>query len=372
MTSQALTILREADADLQAHGFEMYNYGDLFSPSGYSENVGERLFETEPFRRMGGKWLADPGGGDDPIEVRVGRWAVMKLFDGTPPETIITDIERLISTDRADFADVWICSGFTVEGRVDLCSEAYLQDLAQLPGYNTNSSPPTAHCGLVLPYSVSPILVDAPPPSTPRLVASPLVNLVRRALVLSSSSPILLSEGPRQVSFTAGLPRRYQRPLGDALFPPMRVMPGPDLDMTAALIPALKKFAGVRSIEIAVDRINRARTSTDPVDAALDYGVAMEVALMHGDETAKSEISNKLGMRAGWLLGKNPTSRRAVKLRAGLLYSGRSDAAHKGYFSQTTEKKYDPDDADKLVTDIVRSIVEKGAFPNWTDLVFGG
>src|SRR5690606_19559589 len=103
----ALDILRKAQADLQAHGSEMYQYGDLFAPSGYSEGVGQRLFETEPFRHLRGKWLSCPGGGDEPIEVQYGRWAVMQLFTGTTPETIITETTQLIDSGSAELADVW-------------------------------------------------------------------------------------------------------------------------------------------------------------------------------------------------------------------------------------------------------------------------
>lgn len=368
----AMAILRKVQGDLQALGFEMYNYGDIFSPVGYSDDVGERLFETEPFRKMRGKWLADPGGGGEAIEVRFGRWAVMSLFTGSEPEKIISQVEELAASNSAEFADVWICSGFTVTGRVNICHGAYLQDLAELPGYGVDSPARAAHCALVLPYTVSPILVDELVPDHAHRDNGPLVKLIQRALVLSGEASIRITKGPRALSLTPGLPRRYQQPLEKFAFPKAHKGPCPDLDGLSRILPALEKLSANRSLEIAIDRVNRARTSEDPVDAALDYGVAMEVALMHGDETAKSEIANKLGMRAGWLLGKDPASRRDIKSRAGVLYSGRSDAAHKGYFGKDTQKKYDPADANRLVTDVVRTIVERGNFPDWTDLVFGG
>lgn len=213
--------------------------------------------------------------------------------------------------------------------------------------------------------------MERPQPSSPSpLKRARLAATIRQALVLSGSVAIRIPAKFR-ISQTPGYP--YQRNHVDTLEgeTAIAIGPNPDLGLVRSLIGQLGKFADSRPIDIAVKRINRARSAANDTDAAIDYGIALEVTLMYGDAAANQEISNKLGIRAGWLLGADLDHRLNIKTKVSKLYSARSDAAHRGYLRDETQKKFIKSEADGLIVQCLLKVLEMGRFPDWTKLQFG-
>lgn len=232
-----------------------------------------------------------------------------------------------------------------------------------------------ASSALVIPFHMDPVLIkpgmERPQPSSSSsLKRARLAVTIRQALVLSGSVAIRIP-GKFRVSQTLGYP--YQRNQVDAFEgeAAIAVGPNPDLGLTKSLVGQLEKFSDRRPIDIAVERVNRARSASNDTDAAIDYGIALEVALMYGDTAANQEISNKLGMRAGWLVGADVHHRLDIKTKVSRLYSARSDAAHRGYLRDETQKRFIKSEADLLILQCLLKVLDMGRFPDWTKLQFG-
>jgi len=135
-----------------------------------------------------------------------------------------------------------------------------------------------------------------------------------------------------------------------------------------AIYAGLGKFAAKEPLFRAIERLGRARRAEDPIDQALEHGIALEVAMTHGDKST-AEIAFRLSTRLAWLLGKTPDERQTVFKAAKGLYDARSKAVHQGRLSS----KSNPDlvAGDRLVTRALRALVERGGFPDWSALTMG-
>ncbi|WP_092734944.1 HEPN domain-containing protein [Agrobacterium fabrum] len=384
VTTDALNILIDAQRDLQVTGFERYNYDPTFGTD-YPTHLYESVKNHYPFNELTDSWLAwgDDGFGVNIAEA-IGKWLTFKLLFREKPEQLIAILEKLISENQADFADVYVCRGVGVASQEDLGNRAYLVPpdfFKDLAGNQQLFAPPSglniskASSALVLPFHMDPVLIksgmERPRPSSPSsLKRARLATVIRQALVLSGSVAIRIPEKFR-ISLTPQYPYQPNRVdtfEGEAA---IAIGPNPDLGLARSLIGQLEKFADPRPIDIAVERINRARSAPNDTDAAIDYGIALEVTLMYGDAAANQEISNKLGMRAGWLIGADLHHRLDIKTKASRLYSARSDAAHRGYLRDETQKKFIKSEADRLTVECLLRVLKIGRFPDWTKLQFG-
>ena len=136
-----------------------------------------------------------------------------------------------------------------------------------------------------------------------------------------------------------------------------------------ALFKALEHVADRDVIERAIDRLGRSRLSVDPVDRALDLGIAAEIILMHDAGGGNAEITYKISSRAAWLVEAETDRRIAAFDLMRDLYTARSKAVHTGKFPH--KNPVDLDEADQLVSRIIRTIATRGDFPDWKRLALG-
>ena len=132
----------------------------------------------------------------------------------------------------------------------------------------------------------------------------------------------------------------------------------------------LKTFGELHALLRAIDRLGRSRTNRALTDKAIDLGMAAEIALMHGSQATNTEITNKLSMRAGWLLGTDVDGRMQASNDMRTLYGSRSDAVHRGVLPR--KSKFDAAVADELVKRLLSAILRRGSFPDWDRLTLGG
>lgn len=125
------------------------------------------------------------------------------------------------------------------------------------------------------------------------------------------------------------------------------------------------------SLQLSIARLARSRGHMNPVDRAIDLGIAIESTLLHNERGngAKGELRYKIGTRGAWLLGETPEERRAVFRALRDAYDARSGAVHSGRLGKDDHKLLPiaDDHARKLLT----KIALKGSYPDWGDLVLG-
>jgi hypothetical protein len=125
------------------------------------------------------------------------------------------------------------------------------------------------------------------------------------------------------------------------------------------------------SLSLSIGRLARSRGHMSPADRAIDLGIAIETLLLHreGGPGAKSELRNKVGMRGAWLLGRTPEEREQVFLVLRKAYDARSQAVHNGTLSPKNIAVLE--EADAICTQLLRTVVQMGAYPNWDKVVLG-
>jgi len=143
-----------------------------------------------------------------------------------------------------------------------------------------------------------------------------------------------------------------------------------DLDLVDEFYSSLATFTELAVISRAIDRLGSSRTSADPVNRALDLGMAAEIVLMHDNSGSNAEITHKISSRAAWLLGTDPETRSGISRAMKELYATRSKAVHEGVLP--TRRAADLDAADRLVLSVLQALVRRGEFPDWNNLTLGG
>lgn len=125
--------------------------------------------------------------------------------------------------------------------------------------------------------------------------------------------------------------------------------------------------------DVPLHRLNEAVRHENPIDRAIDLGVALESLLLHG-ASEKSQLSLQLRLRGAWLLGENAASRKRIYFQLRDLYECRSAATHSG---RLTKKVKDNELAEaslkeglRLCADAIKALIFAKDF-QWEDLLLG-
>jgi hypothetical protein len=128
-----------------------------------------------------------------------------------------------------------------------------------------------------------------------------------------------------------------------------------------------------RRLAIPLNRLNQAIRRMQTVDSAIELGIALE-ALFFDAGKKSSELSFKLRLRGAWLLGATSERRKEIMATLNDLYECRSGAIHSGTLEGIKTSKPKDEllkEGYGLVAQAIESIVHRGRFPNWNELVLG-
>jgi hypothetical protein len=126
-------------------------------------------------------------------------------------------------------------------------------------------------------------------------------------------------------------------------------------------------------ISTSLDRLNRSKKPASNIDKAIDLGIAMEILLLH-DRSKPDQLAFPFRLRGAWLLAKTPEERVEIERSLSKIYECRSQAVHRGKcaaqfkdisLSALLERGQD------LCTELAKTILRRGSFPNWNELVLG-
>lgn len=132
----------------------------------------------------------------------------------------------------------------------------------------------------------------------------------------------------------------------------------------------LRESADEEKLALACSRLWAARTKFDVTEKVIDYGICLEILLMQKNEGG-GEISNKISIRAAWLIGSDVEHRLEVVKLSRDLYGARSSAAHTGKVKLDLTK-HKMESFDLLCKDVIMAILVNKKWPDWQRLVLGG
>ncbi|CAN5213108.1 hypothetical protein BH10PSE4_BH10PSE4_44380 [soil metagenome] len=337
--------------------------------------LGKSLATTAPFERVVSLSIPQENGAPVNIYNRIGDWAVDQLVARVEPENMLARLADELSRNSTPFVDVYVIDNSTINAPCLISPALEVAPAPPMLPWPLGSSAPATLAEVRQPFTVSPAYIPSEragqmepilqvPSALKRTKALPAI---RYACLLASSGPIELR------------PLRVDRDLKDLFTPPRfhetapNTMAGPKahhilaVDLKA-MHDGLARFAGQESLFRAIERLGRARRAHDPVDQALELGIALEIAMTHSDQGGP-EITYRLSTRLAWLLGKTAEDRQTIFKETKALYAARSKAVHEGRLLP----KHQPDlvAGDRLVTRALRTLVERGAFPDWNKLTMG-
>lgn len=357
---------------------------------GAAAGLSAGLAGTEPFAPFMAMWLFTGDGAGQVVGARFGEWVVDRLVSGARPVEILAELAEEAQRNEAHYLEVSPVLGMRLEQGLTLQEGATLVAAADAPLWWRNGlvGPWLLPLGSIADdtaflcqrYRVSPAFerrtstqtapaaegVTLPPQAERNAVRA----RVRLACLLAGTGavemPISAIEPDGTSPFLAGRGNQMARP---SQARPLVAMPV-DGAIAQECFESLASFSGADSLARAIDRLGRARLSLSEVDRALDLGMAAEIALMHDHGTSNTEIAHKISGRAAWLTGSDPKERGEIFSRMKRLYEARSKAVHSGALS--SKSKIDLDNSDRLVTQALRAILQRGSFPDWANLTLGG
>lgn len=121
-------------------------------------------------------------------------------------------------------------------------------------------------------------------------------------------------------------------------------------------------------LDVSLHRLNEAIKHLEPVDRALDLGIALESLFLSG-EKSRADIGLKVRRRGAWLLGETAEAHEEILTELKTIYDLRSCAAHSGSFASA--RRTTPEVERVLLSGIslcsaaILKIVRLGQIPQW-------
>ena len=125
-----------------------------------------------------------------------------------------------------------------------------------------------------------------------------------------------------------------------------------------------------QKLRVPMDRWMRSKSDTNPVDAFINLGTAMESLYLAGINYT-GELRFRLALHAAWHLGGDAQERSSLKNEFTDIYDLRSSAVHTGTLSSNRASPEFTARAQELCLKSIVKIIQDGKFPDWNQLVMG-
>lgn len=173
----------------------------------------------------------------------------------------------------------------------------------------------------------------------------------------------------------AGMTGSISGQIHDVMHGPGRKLDEKDCEKAKEIFRVISAIGADLKMKLAtpLNRLNQAIRRVQSVDSAIELGIALE-ALFFDAGTKSSELSFKLRLRGAWLLGATPERRKELMSTLDDLYECRSGAIHSGTLEGIKTSKPKDEllkEGYGIVAQAIESIIHKGSFPNWNELVLG-
>tara|TARA_R110001606_G_scaffold233942_1_gene381576 strand:- start:71745 stop:72914 length:1170 start_codon:yes stop_codon:yes gene_type:complete len=347
--------------------------------------VDRVLSSSDPFRDYATTRVFSGVDASALIDGQFGEWAIDRLVENMKPKEIIEAFHAEVARNSCRYEEVSPIIGVKIEAEIEIAQGIHIvppsNSMLDPDSYSWRYQWPMIPEGtgfLVQMYDVTPAFVqvgegDAEAINTSETLPNAETReaakqRVRRACLLSSDGgveiPVSVALSDRKSLFQVD---------GNSSSRPFATKPNFAFTVNSCLIKAVFDALAAMSerevLERAIDRLGRSRLAIDPIDRAIDLGIAAEIVLMHDVGSSNAEITYKISSRAAWLIGENIDARTEIFELMRDLYGARSKAVHSGKFP--TKKPVDLDAADRMVSYVIRLVLERGQFPDWKRLALG-
>jgi hypothetical protein len=128
-------------------------------------------------------------------------------------------------------------------------------------------------------------------------------------------------------------------------------------------------------LAVPLQRLNLALRRQDPVDKAIELGIALE-ALLTKDEEQETPVSYSVRTRGALFGGGTLDERKQTRDLLQDVYSLRSEAVHSGGFRKRNKKRKTKQEPDKILSRgselcarLISRVIELDMMPNWDELI---
>jgi hypothetical protein len=357
-----------------------------------SRPIVEVLQAVRPFAQNG-ILVQVPNGFSGFNSLEAGAAISRRLSRGASPHEALAWLEKILSTERASGIGILVLSGVSASVPIVISPRVSIVPFEAVPHSFTKSwvqesfsnsfrilqsrhLPPRA--AVLCTYEVQPFLHHTsdgdPPAQSDPLAVQTLLDDVRLALTLvGPSCPTTVGywsqfDDPDLNDALAyqGVSSSIEEVLPWGLSPPTPLDPAESLHVTSAFL-ALPDPLKER-IRLALRRLNQALRRPAHGDRALDLAIALE-SLLTDDEEA-GELRFKLSLRAALTLGGSTEDRVKTRRAVRALYDLRSKIVHTGRTTSRSPQTVSATslEASVLCARVIRTIVDWGKLPNWTEL----
>jgi len=314
------------------------------------------------------------------------QW-LLKRVNEHDSKVAADNLERYLSTWEVPGQDVLVISGISLFTPVDLGNGLKLLPFDHLVNSFRKAwveGMAMGRSGLGMPILEKAVLTcpnkmmrkqQGRPDFTPKFLE---LEQARQWLTLiGPSCPLQLAYWwePEEWVPLAGMTGSISGHIHDVMHGPGRIFDETDMEKAKTIFRIISDIDdGLKTrLSIPLNRLNQSIRRMQSVDSAIELGIALE-ALFFDDGTKSSELSFKLRLRGAWLLGATHEQRKEVMATLDELYDCRSAAIHSGKLDGI--KTHKPKDellkeGYCLVAQAIESILRKGRFPDWNDLVLG-
>ncbi|GJG96826.1 HEPN domain-containing protein [Cupriavidus pauculus] len=340
-----------------------------------------------------------------------GEALVARALDAGP-EQAVTDLYSFLQSDHVEHIEVLLLEGVQVDEPVELVpgvfvcrpddvpsstSRGYLSSLREPPlrFFNPQSlenlvqklEPKAALYRFVTPrpmFITAESLQTAPSKvSDSEFDDAVLLQRIGWLLtVMGPSSPIIHRNFTEMVdgSFMKGrLGGGWMSPLSTNLHrPPVVTLALEQLVEFRSVVEAYLSLSREKrlKLDVPIQRLNRTVGNMNPVDKAIDLGIALESLLL--EEQNAPQLSYQLALRGAWLLGSSIEERRSLMKKLKQLYKYRSGAAHYGRIVSSHAKTSEWERAataikegEAICASAIKAVILAGGV-DWDELVLAG
>ena len=340
-------------------------------------------------------WFFYPGGGGFRIDIpNIVAWLISEASIHDAAQ-VVTAFAEFIKRNEVIGFYACAAAGLSVDSPVEFGNGVSIVPFESLPpsygrGYVREQFinpagipllPPLAV--LTIPFRQSPAIVQMEGGEAPKNTTLSETAAESQTLFLDTLRCLSLV-GPRHVAplgywnqiATPGAPN-FGASVSNFATPSfwVRVRPPLPLDLVDArqLVDAFFQLSPKFRAELRIssDRLNNALGESNPVDKAIDLGIALEALLLHGLGANRGELRFRLALYGAALIGGSPSEKMANFKLLRKLYDLRSGAVHSGSLQTSGDPQKILTEGSTMCSTLIRKLIDLKAWPDWETLVFG-